>query len=399
MSDTDLAGLSGVQQSARNGAGSKLGLVNGTKHDPEVAGFGIGKRSGTPEPWVRRLADDGMSYYYLNKITGEMQWTIPSSGTGVNGTSGSARDPFGRMRSDSDLSATSRDERNSVYSDGSDTIPTEHGGAGPTPLHRSIDQARENGTLELTAVEQAAHSLQQAMSAPPPASVRELTDAVEAAISAVVETSQSPDFPSTPADVELIQERVNAVVSAVRDLLYISALPSGSIPPEALPDGSDLRALVPGAQSLQAQLKPAQRKVTATLSKLVLSVRALQYDSEQPVRDASARLEGDALDLTQALNAFVMDIQRFHRHSRIGAKRVYGAFSPDNIGLGLVGGGAAASWKGFGWVALDDEGDVPTQMLGVPVVAELNKVVAQLSNQLVSFSAVVLAPAPNKSTF
>ena len=44
------------------------------------AGFGIPKRTQTPEPWVRRLADDGMSYYYVNKYDGQISWTVPESG-------------------------------------------------------------------------------------------------------------------------------------------------------------------------------------------------------------------------------------------------------------------------------------------------------------------------------
>lgn len=352
------------------------------------------KRARTPEPWVRRLTEDKLAHYYLNKITGETQWTLPTTTIGTTNSSTSSLvmtsttnggDAFQRMRSDSDLSRTSR--RDSVYSDGSDVQPSRRErGTDFTPLQRSIDQARKDGTIELTAAEQAAHSLQQAMAAPQPQSVRELMDAIEHAISSVVDFAQTPDFPNAPEHIMGIHERVGHVVNTVRDLLYISALPSGTIPPEVLPPGSAPTGV---GQSTQAQLKPAQRKVTATLSKLVLSVRALGYDSEVPMRDAGARLEGDAVDLTQALSAFAMDVQRVHRHSRIGAKRVYGVFSPDNIGFSLPGGGAAASWKGFGWVALDIESEVPKQTLGVQVIAESKQSVAQLSDSLNGFSAML----------
>jgi hypothetical protein len=57
-------------------------------------------------------------------------------------------------------------------------------------------------------------------------------------------------------------------------------------------------------------------------------------------------------------------------------KRLYGVFEPEHVGLGLVGGGAAAGWKGFGWLALEGEDEAPNRQLSVEVTTELKGLVA-----------------------
>ncbi|GAW02974.1 ras GEF [Lentinula edodes] len=70
-------------------------------------GFGLPRRTDTPEPWIRRLADDGLSYYYLNQVDGRVQWTRPESltsrGSGLPETPTTAvpLPLHGRARSDS----------------------------------------------------------------------------------------------------------------------------------------------------------------------------------------------------------------------------------------------------------------------------------------------------------
>jgi son of sevenless-like protein len=412
MSDNDLGSFTTLQ----NGLGvtalvQTAGPASTPRETNGYAGFGVPRREKTPEPWARRLADDGLAYYYLNKKTGERTWTLPDSayspphdGTHMisaastssvsltstaSDTSGD-RDTTSRFTADTSPARSrqrSLGDRDSVYSDGSDVHPTaQDRSVGPTPLQRSIAQARQNGTLELNAAEQAAQSLQDMMSPAHPQSVSELIATVQQAISGVIDRAKQPESKQTDS----MSSQVSAVVNAVRNLLYIAALPSGQIPAEYTLDGSDSRTMA--SQSIQTQLKPAQRKVTATLSKLVLSTRAFRSDWDTSPLDAANRVEADALELDRALQAFVMDVHRYQRHSRIGSKRVLGAFSTDNIGLGLYGGGAAASWKGFGWVALNEEAQVPTTLLNVDAISTLKHTFGRLSGQLSSFGALLRTP-------
>lgn len=62
-----------------NGAYESGGLKDGSRVRLNPAGWGGSRRSGTPEPWIRKLADDGMSYYYWNKATGQIEWSLPAA--------------------------------------------------------------------------------------------------------------------------------------------------------------------------------------------------------------------------------------------------------------------------------------------------------------------------------
>jgi son of sevenless-like protein len=415
MSDTDLGSFTTLQNGLGVAGLAQVSSAASSREPNGYAGFGLPRRGNTPEPWTRRLADDGLTYYYLNKRTGEQTWTLPDSAyshpSNVNRLASAAstssvslsstvsdtsadRDPMYQSTANTSPAQSRRrspGDRDSVYSDGSDIHPAaQDRSVGPTPLQRSIAQARQNGTLELNAAEQAAQSLQDKMSPPHPQSVSELIASVQDAITGVIDHAQQSEFVTQSKQADGMSARVSAVVNAVRNLLYIAALPSGQVPSEYTLDEHDSRMIA--NQSIQTQLKPAQRKVTATLSKLVLSTRTFRSDSDPSPLDSAGRVEADALELDRALQAFVMDVHRYQRHSRIGSKRVLGAFSTDNIGLGLYGGGAAASWKGFGWVALDEEAEVPTTVPNVDAIAVLKRSFGRLSIQLSDFGTLLRTP-------
>ncbi|KAG5220278.1 Cytoplasmic GTPase/eEF2 protein (ribosomal bioproteinis) [Salix suchowensis] len=162
----------------------------------------------------------------------------------------------------------------------------------------------------------------------------------------------------------------------------------------------DLRNLRPNT-TVHSQLKSAQRKVTATLSKLVLSARAMQYDTGGSIHDTPNRIEGDAEELERAIVSFVLEVQRFQHQEdspqqKHIVKRLHGVFSTANIGLGLVGAGAAGSWKGFGWVSLDNEQEVPRRVLGSEVVNELSSFLSQLDETLSAINTTMRNQDPHK---
>jgi son of sevenless-like protein len=55
-----------------------VATINGPRNG---AGFGLPRRSSTPEPWKRVLADDGLSYYFVNTDDGTISLTMPSAST------------------------------------------------------------------------------------------------------------------------------------------------------------------------------------------------------------------------------------------------------------------------------------------------------------------------------
>ncbi|KDQ62197.1 hypothetical protein JAAARDRAFT_76166 [Jaapia argillacea MUCL 33604] len=416
-SDSDPTRLP-AQSDARSGASSAVNppsiRLGRSQEAGSSAGFGLPRRSGTPEPWVRRLADDGMSYYYYNKLDGRVQWTLPEAEPRSRGNSlrdralsqsnSSLREPVAsssRLRSDSSISQLQGQsqqrihtgpDRTSVYSDNSDVDPRERDLSIASSKAKSLNgqvstngpqestyarSQEQNDLLELTSAERLAQTLQQTLAPPPPESVADLSVKAQDAISSVIECIQFDGQPRRIEQDRRMDDRVLAVVLAIRNLLYVASPPSSHISVNLLPrDARDYKPN-PTAQSLQAQLKPAQRKVTATLSKLVLSARAMQYDSGSSETDTPNRIEADAAELERAVVAFVLEVERHHggvsdfENPSKGAKRLHGVLSTANVGLGLVGAGAAGSWKGFGWVALEQPEDAPTRVLGPEVIAEL----------------------------
>ena len=280
-------------------------------------------------------------------------------------------------------------DRLSINSEDSDIFPTRRdrsGSAlrnvGANGVQSQQPQARQ---LSLTPPEVLAKRLQHALAPPPPESPMDLSNQVREAIAAIVEHLQIIS-PRHSEQFEEVDQRVLEVVSTVRNLLYVTATPSGHIPSNLYPrDGQDARPSST-AQSLQTHLKAAQRKVAGTLSKLVLSALAMQYDPGLQGGDKPNRLESDIAELERAVVAFVTDMHNFQEQHAQGrplpTKRLYGVFSPANVGVGLPGAGAGGTWKGFGYVAMDVTGQPPMQILSANQVSDMKSAVKTLTDAL-----------------
>ncbi|KAI0345715.1 ras GEF [Trametopsis cervina] len=407
-SDTDLA-LGSRQPSLRTGA-------HGLAHD---AGFGIPSRTRTPEPWVRRLADDGLSYYYLNRLDGSVSWTVPQAGS-----SGSASDnhaqvsrpqpgpsapvpplAINRARADSAALGTrqraySSADRASVYSDDSDVMQhklRDHGEPSTSAVKATNGSNRNGKPLqtqtgpaaiaELTPAEQLAKVLQRSLSSNPPESPSELSNHVRDAIAAVVEFLQASVTNRRQDHVHIVNNRVLGVVTAVRNLLYVTATPSGHIPTNLYPRASSADAkYASNSQALQSHLKAAHRKVAGTLSKLVLSALAMQYDPALSASDKPNRMESDAAELERSVVAFVAELHRFQQENSSmvpsASRRLRGVFSPGNIGPGLPGAGLGGDWKGFGYSPIAQGRKAPQRVLRPEIIKELKISTETMEHQL-----------------
>ncbi|KAJ7712427.1 ras guanine nucleotide exchange factor domain-containing protein [Mycena metata] len=402
-SDSDLAGLTS-QSSSRSGTSAGRGLSNGLPQGPREtgssAGFGLLRRTGTPEPWVKKLADDGMSYYYYNTSDGAVQWTRPEPTHTRDRSLPSTNRPAPSTNSKSTPTirplppTTSRTppkaSRLSVYSDSSDIQPSDSDRPArqkQNGFHRPPREPIVDVKMELTSAERIAQSLQLALAPAPAELVTDLSAVARSAIQAVIENIDAAGLGRrAPGDDRQMDALVSGVVFAVRNLLYVSAASTGQIPTNVLP--RSMRNNQP--PFISSPLKPAQRKVTATLSRLVLSARALQYDAGSTVTDTLDRIQVDAEELERAVLSFVLEVQRVQHAASADVrslKRLHGVFMTANIGLGLVGAGAAASWKGFGWVSLGDE-DAPREILGTEVVNQLSSYAHELDHSFATLQQV-----------
>ncbi|KAI1790116.1 ras GEF, partial [Ganoderma leucocontextum] len=446
--EVEVAALS-PQASTRAGQSGTYGLggTNGAVHDN--AGFGIPRRTRTPEPWVRRLADDGFSYYYLNKLDNTISWTFPdisaapppayndddgysgllatkntppSSGSSIprNGSSNGvsplrSESSASRSQEHSDSSA----DRFSIHSDDSDVYPprrdrsqsstsrARHAGNGITlpPTAASSSSLHSNSpsshhppplALELTAAEESARALQETLSPPSPETAVELSNQVREAIAAVLRYLKGSSSARRPEQYREVDQLVLTVVASVRNLLYVTATPSGHVPSHLYPRDPHDPRLASNGQTLQSHLKAAHRKVAGTLSKLVLSALAMQYDPGLSSSDRPNRMESDVAELERAVVTFVQEVQFYQEQHALsnplsrtgGGKRLFGVFSTANIGLGLPGAGVAGEWRGFGYVAPEDGMDLPQRILNDDVVIEykgcLKALEARLGSLIIS---------------
>ena len=297
-----------------------------------------------------------------------------------------------------------RSNRHSVYSDDSDVQPLHHlppsRNAGETTSERERGQkppSIETVAPDHTSAERIARSLQQALAPVPPEVVPQLSGIAKSAIDAVVNNIRLSGLARRPEDDRRMDELISNVVLAVRNLLYISAVPTGQIPVDVLPRRAR-EASVPASPS---PLKPAQRKVTATLSRLVLSARAMQYDAGSLIADTLHRIEVDAEELEKAVLSFALHAQRT-QHSTSQEekprKRLYGVFGTSNIGLGLVGGGVAGRWKGFGWVPVSEPQSSSRRVLGPEVISELKLYLADLDEQFKFLTQTMQTPEQSSGT-
>ncbi|KIJ54796.1 hypothetical protein M422DRAFT_200705 [Sphaerobolus stellatus SS14] len=314
--------------------------------EPQAAGFGLPKRSGTPEPWVKRLADDGMSYYYQNTVDGTTRWTAPSpppqlahqSEVGLAYTNG---------RSRAGSSAGRDPERLSVYSDDSDVNPLGILGRAAAHAHTTSKAPANAPSLHSQPPESpeihAAKELQNALQERFPLEPDSLDDLAEAARSAI---SDLVDIALARNNTSLIKDAIKRTTDSVRNLVYASSTLLG--PMNTLPQPYTSTT---GFSDI-SELKAFHRKVTACMVKLITAIRA-SMGAEVINSDMSARFENDAAELGRAISTFVDEVLQ-RRTNQTSARHVravlHSASGSQGVGRNLIGAGTAGSWKGFGFV-------------------------------------------------
>ncbi|CAE6412129.1 unnamed protein product [Rhizoctonia solani] len=325
--------------------------ANTTTTQSSLGGFAFVRRTGTPEPWLKRLTDDGHTFFYENTDTGEIMWSRPEAVRGLSAqqslaSSTSGLDLRSRYRvaesapeDDLDAAPSTEDEdmagmrppnhRMSVYSDASEVNPRfdmDFALPATTPTTNEIDTELHTDPAEV----------QRRLAPPAPETIESLAGVAKHAICAVGHCMQIPIHDRTQPHAPLVAK----VIIAVRNLLYASGTLASA--PEVL---SPLvgEPSEPRSEAPLAHLKQYQRKVTATLSKLVLSARAA--DSGEDDANARSRVAIDAGELERAVDRFVAEARDtpINRHLR-------GVLSPAHVGRGAPGGGIGGQWRGSGFI-------------------------------------------------
>jgi son of sevenless-like protein len=89
------------------------------------------------------------------------------------------------------------------------------------------------------------------------------------------------------------------------------------------------------------------------------------------------------------LVTFVNEVQKIHNQMpQPPSRRLFATLLPTNVGLGLMGAGVAANWKGLGWAPVDSLRQ-PKRDLSSEVLAELKIEIAELEERFVDLHSAV----------
>ena len=286
---------------------------------------------------------------------------------------------------DSDIYPTDRERSLSLSSvEGSASIDRD------SIPHRTQNSPKEDVDKmpELEITEHLAQLLQKALTPPPAELLEDMSEHARDTVRELLNRIVLDHTPPLPYEA-MMDGLVRSIVLAVRDFLYVASVPPPQIPSDLLPrtTGEHMHTTAP-----QDLLKTPQRKVTATLAKLVLSARALRYNSGSTTLNTYSRIKENAEELDRYILAFVQEMQRCkqmqgHKVARI--RRLRGHFPTVNIGLGLVGAGVGASWKGLGWVVPDETEEPPGKILDAEAVTELNTFAEQVQHKVAALRVAI----------
>ncbi|KAG1749328.1 ras GEF [Suillus lakei] len=238
-------------------------------------------------------------------------------------------------------------------------------------------------------------SLEDVLSPRPPELISELLDRSQQAIRSVITHLQQFGIPRVADDEVIVDCLISAAIASVRDLLYVSGPSFGQIPSHLVPKGlQDQQSTSTASHTL---LVPAQRQAIATLSKFLLSARAILNDGPWNASDNIGNLATDATELERSVVDFV-SITQSCRSDELdcdnGPRHLQGYFSAPHAGLGKAGAGAAGAWKGFGWVTIDGNEEAPRRSLDSAVLNDIVGLVLQVQDKSNEFVEGLRASAP-----
>ncbi|KIJ60281.1 hypothetical protein HYDPIDRAFT_139413, partial [Hydnomerulius pinastri MD-312] len=228
--------------------------------------------------------------------------------------------------------------------------------------------------------------MQESLSPSAPELVSELLQRARLCINSVIIHLQQFGIPRIAEDEEIVNNLMNAAITAIRDLLYVAGPSFGHLGGRSRVDHRST------SNASQTPLVPAQRRAIATLSKFVLSARAVLNDGPWNESDSVSHLSSDAEELERSVIDFVSIAQGVRSqefHGDQGQKRLHGYLTAPHAGPGKTGAGAAGTWKGFGWVNIDDNEEAPRRSLDRVTFNEFVAQVSQVQESLSAFAGVL----------
>ncbi|KAH7885130.1 ras GEF [Phlebopus sp. FC_14] len=222
-----------------------------------------------------------------------------------------------------------------------------------------------------------------------PELVSELLQRARRCISSAIVHLQQFGIPREADDEDIVDNLINSAITSIRDLLYVVGPSFGHFGRKG-----DRRT---ASNASQTPLIPAQRRAIATLSKFVLSARAVLNDGPWNESDSISHLRSDAEELENSLIDFVsiaQGVRGEQLHGDYGQKLLRGCMTAPHAASRKGGAGAAGTWKGFGWVNIDDNEEAPRRNLDRPTFNEFVGQVTEVQERLGKFTEALRATQP-----
>lgn len=231
----------------------------------------------------------------------------------------------------------------------------------------------------------------QPLTPPAPELVSELLERARHCIHSVILHLRQFGIPQVTSDEEIVDNLICAAITAIRDLLYVSG--------PSFRHFGGRRADRGASNASQTPLVPAQRRAVATLSKFVLSARAVLNDGPWIASDDVSQLSSDAEELERSVVEFVSIAQGVRSQGSVGPRRLHGYLTAPHADLAKAGAGTAGSWKGFGWVDIEDHEDPPQRNMSTATLNEFVNHISRVQERLSTLTEVVRATRPGKGAF
>lgn len=419
LSDGGLVGLTSFQSGSRNGGGDGLGFV--PANDTTEFSRDVTDRLQT-EPLEAVKSNDAVS----------LSLSLPASH--VNGIPQTSVEPLpllldvgvatARPRANTDLAAPNRHSnrvsgvlfdsltahsRNRSHSaSDSSLLPLHHqrsiseqrvsySNGHHFPVVREASRLKESTRLSdvpdvqelplAVSPQPLISTIRQALVPPTPDLVSELLQRARQCIHSVILHLRQFGIPRVAEDEEIIDNLICAAITAIRDLLYVSGPSSRRFDGRNKVDRGTNNAS-------QTPLVPAQRRAVATLSKFILSARAVLNDGPWIANDNVSQLSSDADELERSVIEFVSIAQGVRSQGVLGPRRLHGYLDAPHAGPANAGAGTAGTWRGFGWVNIEDDEEAPRRNLTPMTFNEFASHISRVQESLNVLTEVLRATRP-----
>lgn len=230
-------------------------------------------------------------------------------------------------------------------------------------------------------------TMRQALAPPAPDLVSELLQGARECIHSVILHLRQYGIPQVAEDEEIVDNLICAAITAIRDLLYVSGPSSRYLDGRNKVDRGTNNAS-------QTPLVPAQRRAVATLSKFILSARAVLNDGPWVASDNVSQLSSDADELERSVIEFVSIAQGVRSQGVLGPRRLHGYLDALYAGPAKAGAGTAGTWRGFGWVNIEDHEEAPRRNLTTGTFNEFVNHISRVQERLNTLTEVLRATRP-----